>query len=352
VSFNTGGVNVSRRDWAAAMVPYFGQVMLVDAARGYRAAAPPGVVGLATRHTGRRRMTMIPHGLPRLLRAGDVLVLHEGWTPSNLTAARAAVARGVPYVVMPHGVYEPQVVENLRMTRPRRHMERWLLEHAVGVHVFFDGERAAVHEICPTAQTIVAPTGIDAALLQTPAGRDAGGFCWYGRYDIYHKGLDLLIGAWTSLDPSERPSLRLFGPDHSGGRVRVERMVAAAGLRRWVTVSGPLTTAEQRDDVLKSAAAFIHPARWEAYGHAIIDAIAAGTPVLVARSCRIAPELERAGAATTFNPTASDLATAVRLFSPAEARTQAAAATRYVQAELDWRVVSQRFAAQLTALVS
>ena len=63
----------------------------------------PGLTDESVPHRGRHRMARWPVGLDRYLGRNDLLVLHEGWVPSNFVAAGAARRARVPYIVMPHG---------------------------------------------------------------------------------------------------------------------------------------------------------------------------------------------------------------------------------------------------------
>lgn len=147
----------------------------------------------------------------------------------------------------------------------------------------------------PPDQTWVLPNGIDlppagAALPRATLGipSEALALLTVGRLD-YQKGQDLLIQALRSLP---RPAwLGLVGGVTEGaGRSRSEayrdrlyRLVDEAGLQRCVAFLG------WREDVpalLRTADAYVHPARWEGPpgGLALLEAMAAGLPVLCSDS--------------------------------------------------------------------
>jgi hypothetical protein len=188
-----------------------------------------GLTHQSVPHRGHRRMTFCPLGLNRYLRRGDVLVLHEGWTPSNMVAAAAARGSGVPYLVMPHGVYDAQWMRELKPPRAlRRVLERRVLEGALAVHLFFRSEIPDVAAIAPRAAFLAVPTGYE---LSDEGWIGGGGYLsWLGRIDPVNKGLDLLVGALAALAPRERPRLRLHGYDYKGGLSRLQVLVRARGL--------------------------------------------------------------------------------------------------------------------------
>ena len=124
-------------------------VILADA--GAVGGGNPGQIR-PVRHWGDSRATFVPRGLRAQLHDLDLLYLHEGWTLSNLAAARACRAEGLPYVVMPHGVYEPGITSTLKPPLgPRTRAERWVLERAeevAAVHAAYAGAGAELIQTC------------------------------------------------------------------------------------------------------------------------------------------------------------------------------------------------------------
>jgi glycosyltransferase involved in cell wall biosynthesis len=95
------------------------------------------------------------------------------------------------------------------------------------------------------------------------------------------KGLDMLIGAWRTLQ-SQFPDWHLLvaGPDQVGLRSSLEAMVADAGaLRESITYTGMLDGAAKHS-ALANADVFVLPTRSENFGIAVAEALAHGTPVV------------------------------------------------------------------------
>src|SRR5262245_47030490 len=218
---DSSGVTEALWAWAAALTDAGHEVRVLHAGGPRRSPDPrhvrAGITDEAIEHRGRGRTSHRPVGFGKYLRPGDVLILHEGWVMSNLVAARAARRAGIPYVVVPHGVYEPGIMAHLKQPRGlRRRVERWILEHAAAVHVFFASEEPIIRAVAPRARSlIVAPLGFDVGAATWTGG--GGYLAWIGRYDPDHKGLDVLVDAVTRLAPDERPTVELRGPDFNGG---------------------------------------------------------------------------------------------------------------------------------------
>lgn len=278
---------------------------------------PPGITLCPVAHRGAGRL-VVPQRMGRALVGAPLLVLHSGYVLYNLAAGAAARRHGVPYVVTPHGAYDP----NIRSTRGAvrslwERAERRLLERALAVHVFFGPEIEHVRALAPTARTVVAPTPADLTPEQWQSERAERYVAWLGRYDVRHKGIDRLLDAMAALPAQQRPQLRLHGRDHRDTRTEVQRMVVDRRLEAHVLVGGPVDGAEKQR-FLDRAGAYVHPARWESYGIALVENLARGLPCVTTTDTHLAGELDAARAACVVEGTDAGLAGALALAAAGE----------------------------------
>ncbi|MDQ6795402.1 MAG: glycosyltransferase [Chloroflexota bacterium] len=345
---DASGVTVALWAWANALAAAGEEVLVAHAGGPHRSPDPMldvrGVPDVTVRHLGRRRPTYAPIGLPQVLRRGDVLLLHEGWVLSNYVAAAIAFVSRVPYVVVPHGVYEPGIMASLKGPRAlRSRIERLLLEHALAVHVFWESERDRVTAVAPRARVIVAPIG-----AAPPAGGWVGGggyVAWLGRFDPVHKGLDLLLEALARLEPEARPRLRMHGPDFNGGLAVTRAYVDRLRLDGWVTIGDPVY-GEAKREFLLHADGYVHPSRWESYGIALVENLALGVPSVVSDTIHMATALRAADAAIVVPLTPEGVAEGLRALPPAadSLRVQGPA---FVRDLLGWPAITARFLAAI-----
>ncbi|CAN5779146.1 hypothetical protein BH23CHL7_BH23CHL7_06630 [soil metagenome] len=273
-----------------------------------------------------------------------MLVLHEGWVTGNLVAAREARDAGVPYIVMPHGVYDPDWRRYLKPPRVvREAFERSMLEKARAVHVFFRSEAFDIQRIAPAARFVVVPTGFSRAVPQWTGG--GGYLSWVGRYDPHHKGLDLLVDAVSLLSVNERPRVVLHGYDYMGGMEQLRAYVARAGVRDWIEVEGAVT-GESKMDFLRKSDGYLHPSRWECHSMALLENLAIGVPSVVSGSIHIAGLLDRRRAALIAQPDPESVAAGM-LALPGRRDELAESARRLVEAEFAWPNLVPRFLDEL-----
>ena len=110
-SYSAGGSSLSRREWGLHLAEYCDEFVFADARGGLLdAGGRPARTSSAidVRHLGRHRPTMVPMGMNDLLADTDLVILHEGWTPSNAYLARECHRRAIPYIAMAAGCLRPE----------------------------------------------------------------------------------------------------------------------------------------------------------------------------------------------------------------------------------------------------
>lgn len=99
-----------------------------------------------------------------------------------------------------------------------------------------------------------------------------------GRFDVYMKGLDLLVQAWAHVLGPRGIDLILAG---RGDRKDLDRIVASAprDLAGSVRIESPVSE-ERKRELLSRCLYFASPSRFEGFGIAALEANAAGVAVL------------------------------------------------------------------------
>ncbi len=349
------GVTIALWAWARAQASMGYEVLVLhdgpppqsNPRKGFADTGPmEGVAERRIPHRGRGQMAH-PLRLGDCLNPGDILVLHEGWRTSNLAAAAAAGRALIPYIVMPHGVYDSSWQQYLRPPRlVRNKLERHLLEHALAVHVFFASEIPDITALAPRARFFAVPTGY---VLPEERWTGEGGYIsWIGRIDPFHKGLDLLIGAVGGLSPSDRPHLRIHGYDYKGGEGTVRRLVREHGLESWVELRGIITEPE-KTTFLQRSRGYVHPSRWESHSIALLENLALGVPTLISTAIHYAWEIAGSSAAILADPTEESLAEGLRCLCKADPQLSERA-RRFVGKRFAWDSLLSEYIAALHGL--
>jgi glycosyltransferase involved in cell wall biosynthesis len=181
------------------------------------------------------------------------------------------------------------------------------------------------------AKIRVIPLGVDERFAQPPGGAHAGRnpYLLYVGNHREHKDLPTLFEAWSALAPRYGLDLYLTGPDDFGGALQRYR----AGERSIVAL-GDVATGELAV-YYAGARALVQPALREGFGLPILEAMAAGCPVV---ACEDALPGILAPAALTFaarDPAALS-ATLARLFEDEGLRERLIERGRAAAQQLTW----------------
>jgi glycosyltransferase involved in cell wall biosynthesis len=240
--------------------------------------------------------------LPRLARlyaTADVVHVHSLYLFHTLAATRLARLRKVPYVIRPHGSLDDY---HFARGRLKKGLYEWLIErstlrHASVVHCASQRERAALLRHGFRANPEVIPHGIDRETVQRShmwARTDEGLVLFLGRVTA-KKNIDILIRAFALLPQPLRRELLIAGPDNEDLTTRLMDLVRRLGVHRQVRFAGPIY-GDDKWRLIRRASVFVLPSQDESFGVAVLESMAAGTPVVVSPNVALAHEIQAAGA--------------------------------------------------------
>lgn len=239
----------------------------------------------------------------------DLIHAHALFSFAPLAAAAAAAARGVPYIVRPLGTLSPWGLRNRRpllKAASLQLLDRHALAGAAAVHFTTEQERAEAAALGVPHRPVVAPLPVelDHEGLRRAAGRlrarhpalaGRAVALFLGRLDP-KKGLELLLPALAAAR-AQRPGLALLvaGEGEPGYLAGLRRQAAALGLGDAVVWAGFLAGADKLA-ALAGAELFVLPSHAENFGVAVVEAMAAGLPVIISDQVGIHREVAAAGA--------------------------------------------------------
>jgi glycosyltransferase involved in cell wall biosynthesis len=264
-------------------------------------------------------------GLGRALRIQapqfDVLRVHGVYLYPNYVAAREARRAHVPYVVTPHGALDPWLRRHGRLRKDLTTVawQARMLRRAAAIHVMTDDERRLTQDVAPSrVPRRVIGNGLDvAAFSALPARgpfRESVGIpahvpliLCFGRLS-HTKGLDVLIEALGRLRRQDA-FLAIVGPDDEGLTPRLVALARSAGVAGRVIFAGP-RFGRERLQVLADADLWALASHTENFGIAVVEALAAGLPVVMSDQVNISTEAQASRGAVVVPVDASAFAAA------------------------------------------
>lgn len=305
----------------------------------------------------------LPRGMDGWLAAHagdfDVAHLHACHNVPTARAARRLRAAGVPYVLSPHGT-APRIERRIAL--------KWMFDHTVGRGVLEGAARLlAVSEAerrqllalgAPAAAIEVVPNPVELAdFIAIPRGRFRAARRLAGRRLVLFLGkltprkrLDVVIDAFAALG-DEGATLVIAGNDLGAGAA-ARRHAERRGVAARVVFTGLLRGAE-RLEALADADVVAYPSRDEVFGLVAVEALLAGTPVIVADDSGCAEVIAATGGGRVVaQGDAAALAAAVRDVLAGPARYPVAEADRRIRAWLASDAIAARVETVYEALVT
>ena len=259
----------------------------------------------------------------------------SGYTPLFLPA-------GKPTGIVLHHLTSPTA--HMRwggvLSRGIAALERTMLRRATRVSATSDSSRDAALNISPSMPVEMVSAGVPSGLFEIERKPEAF-LLYFGRLDIFHKGIDTLLEAVAILKKT-RPDIELRIAGRGSSTERINAMIAELGLSSNVRLLGAVSDAE-RDRLLAAAAIQLMPSRFEGFGLAAAEAMAAGVP-LVAAAVGSLPEVVDAPRGGVLippsDPAALAAATGQLLDDPA-ARESLSRTARESARRFSWETVAQ-----------
>ncbi|MCR2823967.1 glycosyltransferase [Microbacterium sp. zg.Y909] len=249
----------------------------------------------------------------------DVVHIHAARDLVTLPAARIAQRQGVRTLLQTHGMIDESshplaAPLDAMLTRPA-------LKAATAVTHLTERERRSLVGVGRNrARLVDLPNGVPPAEQANP--RTTGGHLLYLARLAPRKRPALFVEAATRLAP-EFPdaTFALVGPDEGEGDA-VREAIARSGFADRIRWEGPLAP-ERTAARMREATGYVLPSVDEPYPMSVLEAMAAGLPVVVTDTCGLAPVVAKADAGAVIDDRLDSLTDAMRglLQDPQAART-------------------------------
>jgi glycosyltransferase involved in cell wall biosynthesis len=227
-----------------------------------------------------------------------------------------------------------------------------MLAGAAAVHCSTAAEAASTGKLGFAAPIVVEPNGVQLQefldLPQRGAFRESIGrpsaplILFLGRIHP-GKGVEYLIPALRHVATPDS-TVVIVGGDSGGYREQMERAVAAHHLDDRVIFTGALR-GRRKLEALVDADVFCLPSEHENFGISVIEAMAAGCPVIVSEHVGLREEIREQGTGSVTSLDAGDIANSIDFWlrNQAESRAAGDRARTFVLGTYDWSVIAARW---------
>lgn len=286
--------------------------------------------------------------LPRPFNRPDVVVFEGFYYLDDVRIARMLRNLRIPYVIIPRG----------SLTRLALHNHAWL-KKLIAHLLFFDSyvkhAKAIQYLTMQEARDsigrfhtpyFIIPNGFNAPeITKTSYSIDGIKAVFIGRLDMFHKGIDLLLDAFTKLHTQLRDagfSLDIYGPRRYDYDL-IEQEIITRGLTDVVAIHNEIS-GKEKERVLLGADVFLMASRFEGHPMGLIEALAYGLPCMVTPGTNMLEEIRSADAGWTCEGTVDGISrTLVQIINEKGLYALKGEKGRELSLAYNWSVLAEKF---------
>lgn len=226
-----------------------------------------------------KSISSLPNGFDK----PDLVVFNEVYKYKYISLYKECKKNHIKFVIIPHGCLSKssQKKHKLKKTIANYLLFKKFIKNSSAVQFLNDEERKEC--IYKINKYIISGNGVDKPKYLNCCSNNNKNFVYIGRYDTYHKGLDLIVQVCSKYKKwfiDNNVVFDLYGRDSGDNLNNLKRMIIEKGVKDIVIINGPVFEKE-KEDVLKNAYAFIQCSRFEGQPMGIIEAISVGVPCVV-----------------------------------------------------------------------
>ena len=211
----------------------------------------------------------------------DLIWIHGLWESTTYFAAKYALKNNVPYILTPHGMFEPEALQrkSLKKSLYWFFIEKKIFTKAKAIHCINSAERVQIEKYTSVKIFELAnATPMEAFISKEYTSLKSIGFI--GRLHE-KKGLDLLI---RSLSQVKELTLLIAGSGTLEYEAYLSALVKELALEERVHFLGFADEA-MKQELFSKALFVVVPSYTEVLTIVALESIAASTPVLITRAC-------------------------------------------------------------------
>ncbi|MGB1285685.1 MAG: glycosyltransferase [Aggregatilineales bacterium] len=295
--------------------------------------------------------------LGHLLADTDVVHTHEFRSLENMLTLPLIGKYNIPVVLSAHGTLTHSTGRNLLKQNWDRLLSPAIAKHIQHIIALTAQEKSEIIDVWEQFGMIpplsIIPNGVNLAEFEHLADdtifrehynlSDEKIVLFMGRLHP-RKGVDVLVRAFKQANLTHT-RLVLAGPDEG------MMDILSPLLDERIILTGYID-GELRESALSAADVFVLPAIGEGLSMAVLEAMAAGLPVILSPGCNL-PEAEAAGAGLIVEPEVDALAAALQtlIHDDAKQRHMSIAASALVEQKFTWDTVAAQLEATYQQLV-
>ena len=234
--------------------------------------------------------------LPEPFSSPNLIVFHEIYRTPFLNLSKEAKSKKIPYVIIPHGglTNGAQKQSFLKKKLGNILLFNNYIYSAAAIQFLSLSEKERSKRFIKNQYIIVSGSGVVIPDVKYKVHNHLK-FVFIGRYDIYYKGLDVLLPSVYKIAKDlekESVTIELYGVGNKKDENYIKTYLEKHNMSKICKVNGPIF-GKDKDLVLSNTDIFIQPSRSEGQPLGIIEALSYGIPVIVTPGTGMADDAKK-----------------------------------------------------------
>ncbi len=223
----------------------------------------------------------------------DLVVFQECYRKEYLKIGKQLRKHNIPYIIVPHGELniEAQKKKRLKKTLANILLFNSFISNADAIQCLSDRESDNTYF---GTYKFTATNGVTVpGYKKETFSNENLKFIYIGRLDAYHKGLDLLLEAVSSIKKqlsSIGVIFDIYGPDYQGRYQYLKELIDNMQLEDLVHLHHEVS-GEEKKKILLESDVFIQTSRFEGMPLGILEALSVGVPCLVSQGTTLGEQI-------------------------------------------------------------
>ena len=244
-------------------------------------------------------MELKESGIRNLVGSPDLAIIHGVYLPEVWKFWYKYIYKKTPYIVIPHGSLTLQIQSNHRLKKiiGNAIAVRKMVKHATMIQFLSQGEKNTSITF-KNDRVYVGPNGINAKEmpnLKHKRTNDTIRLIFIGRYDLFHKGLDLLLEACKlnkQFLQDNNVKIEMYGKKEDSDYEKISLYIKTHNLSDVISANGPVF-GEAKEDKYIMGTYFLLTSRLEGLPMGYLEACSYGLPVLITEATNMGDDVRR-----------------------------------------------------------
>lgn len=241
----------------------------------------------------------------------DAVIFHSHYYFEYLKFYKILVRRNIPYYIEPHGAFGTAAQEKSKYKKiiANRFVLNHFVKSAKGYIFLNDNEKK--DSVFHTENDLVIHNGINTSeILKESVDGTKSYFYYIGRFDVFHKGLDVLFDALDLIEKKKEPvTLKMYGLGIKKDEEYINKRISSYKIVS-VTNCGALDKKDQPEK-LEQCGIMVLTSRYEGFPMTVLEAWKFGNPCVVTPGTNVYDEITANGLGWGTRLNAVDIANAL-----------------------------------------